>query len=124
MSKVRTIMSGSAMRSMTTAIVEIAAVPTNSVESSTARTNRGDLGAPRRRSQSAANATVETRSGALLRLCAGRCSQSEAERFSSDEAQRHESEHATEPGEPGLPQLVIDGSFGGIHEDLYAHRLR
>ena len=44
----RTIMSGDAVRSMTSAIVENAAVPTNSVESSTARTNRGDLGAPRK----------------------------------------------------------------------------
>ena len=101
MSKLRTIMSGSAIRSMTTAIVEIAAVPTNSVESSTARTKRGDLGAPRKRSQSAANATVDTRSGALLRLCAGRRSQSEVEKFSSDVAQGHEGEHTTEPGRAG-----------------------
>ena len=34
-------------------------MPTNSVESSTARTKRGDLGAPRKRSQRAANATVD-----------------------------------------------------------------
>ena len=69
------------VRSMTSAIVENAAVPTNSVESSTARTNRGDLGAPRKRSHSAANATVATRSGMLLRLNESRPSQIEAEKF-------------------------------------------
>jgi hypothetical protein len=43
---------------MTSAIVENAAVPTNSVESSTVRTNWGDRGPPRNSSQSAANAAV------------------------------------------------------------------
>src|SRR6478736_2531771 len=108
MSKVRTIMSGSATRSMTTAIVEIAAVPTKSVESSMMRTKRGVLGAPRKSSQRAANATVETESGRLLLLAESRCSQSE---------------DATEPREPRLPQLVVD-AFVGIHSGLYARFTR
>ncbi len=66
MSNERTIMSGSAIRSITTATAEIAAVPTNSVASSTARTNCGVLGAPRKSHQSVPNATVATASGRLL----------------------------------------------------------
>ena len=62
-------------------MIEIAAVPTNSVESSMARTNRADLGAPRKRSQSAANAMAATRSGTLLRLSENRPSQIETEVF-------------------------------------------
>jgi hypothetical protein len=42
-----------------------------------------------------------------------------AEEVRGDEDQGHQSEHTTEPGQPGLPQLVFDG-FGGIHEASYA----
>ena len=63
-------------------IAAIAAVPTNSVDSSTRRTNRGDLDAPRSRSHRAVNAMAATRSGMLPRFCDIRCSHSEAPKFS------------------------------------------
>ena len=65
---------------MTSAMAEIAEVPTNKVESSTARTNRGDLGAPRKSSHRAANASVATIRGTLLRLNESCCRQSDAPR--------------------------------------------
>jgi hypothetical protein len=66
---------------MTSATADNAAVPTNRVESSTARTTRGDRGAPRKSSHSAVNAAVATRSGMLGRLNDGRRSQIEAKKF-------------------------------------------
>src|SRR5688572_30693786 len=57
------------------------AAPTNRVESPTARTKRGDPGAPRKSSQRAANAIAATRSGTLARLYEIRSSQIEAEKF-------------------------------------------
>jgi hypothetical protein len=62
---VRTAMSGEAVRSRMSAIVENAAVPTNSDDSSTARTNRRDRGVRRSSNQSAANAPVAIRIGTV-----------------------------------------------------------
>lgn len=104
------------IRSMIGAMDEMAAVPKNSVESSTARMNRGDLGAPRKRSHRAANETVETESGTLLAIVREPMQPERSAEVQYDVAKGHQREHTTKPGQPGLPQRVVDVSFGGIHE--------
>ena len=87
------------------------------------RTKRGVLGAPRKSSQRAANATVETESGRLLLLAERRCSQSEVERFRTTKPRVTMASTRPNPREPGLPQLVVD-IFAGFHGGLYARLTR
>ena len=79
----RTIMSGDSVRPMTSARLESAVVPTSKLASSTVRTKRAGLGAPRSNSHSAANAAVATSNGTLFRLTEKRPSHSEMQALSA-----------------------------------------